>query len=131
MKRGRRVNGSIDFRTYMGLLLKATSMVEEIGRISHAIPREKGYLADFLKLNAGAVCSNLEEAWHLRENEGNFIAKLSEAAEAASKAQDCLSRACRQRYIDSMLCEKIDSDYESLFDDIFCRLCKSKGRATG
>jgi four helix bundle protein len=65
------------------------------------------------------VCTNLAEAWQMKEDRSIFIGKLSDAAQAASKTQNCLEFATKYNYIDNISFQRLDSKYE----DIFALIC--------
>jgi len=59
----------------------------------------------------------------MQERGSALISKLSDAAEAASKAQNYLEFATKYNYIEKDVFTRIDSRYEEIFEDIFAMLC--------
>ena len=114
-----RTNGAVDNKIYHFIYLMATEISEEVDEVSRSFPKEKNYLADLIRRQSRLVCINLEEAWRMKEHKAVFLDKLSDAAQAASKTQNCLEFASRYNYIDRKIFIKLDNKYE----DIFQMLC--------
>jgi four helix bundle protein len=98
----------------------AAEISEEVREASRDFPKEKDYLADMVRRQSRLVCINLEEAWKVKEHKDVFIDRLSEAAKAASKTQNCLECASRCNYIDKKFFEKLDAMYEDIFELLCC-----------
>jgi|GEM_PF-2311614 len=121
-----RINGKIDFEIYELVSETALQIFEEITRVARDFPNDKIYLADLVCRHSKLVCTNLEEAWRMKESRNAFVDKLSDAAQAASKTQDLLKFASANNYMDRKIFEKIDTEYENIFEDIFSILCDSE-----
>ena len=125
-KRNGNVNGNgkrLDSEAYNFIFETATEISEEVTEASKSFPREKLSLANQVCRHSMLVCINLEEAWRMKEHKTLFLGKLSEAAQAASKTQDCLEFASKYNYIGREIFKKIDAKYEDIFEDIFIMLC--------
>ena len=119
----KRVNGEPDYKIYQFAFETAIEIFEEIFEVSKRFPNDKFYLTDQVRRHSKSVCLNLAEACGMQEKTSALIGKLSDAAEAASKAQNCLEFAARHNYIEKDVFKKIDSRYEEIFEDIFAMLC--------
>ncbi len=119
----KRVNGGLDYEVYHFVFETAIEIFEEIFEASKRFPKEKFYLTDQLRRHSKAVCINLAEAWRMQEQRSILVSKMSDAAEAASKAQNCLEFATKYNYIEKDVFKRIDSRYEEIFEDIFAMLC--------
>jgi four helix bundle protein len=125
----KRVNGELDFEIYQFALETAIKIFEEIFEASKRFPKNKFYLTDQVRRHSKLVCVKLAEAWRIQEQTSALIGKLSDAAEAASKAQNCLACATKYNYIEKDVFKKIDFRYEKIFEDIFAMLChRGRGR---
>jgi len=125
----KRVSGGLDYEVYHFVFETAIEIFEEIFEVSKRFPKEKFYLTDQLRRHSKSVCTKLAEAWRMREQRSILVSKLSDAAEEASKAQNCLELAVKYDYIERDVFKKIDSLYEEIFDDIFAMLCnEGKGK---
>lgn len=111
-----RTNGEMDNKVYHFIFLMATEISEEVDEVSRSFPKEKNYLADLIRRQSRLVCINLEEAWRMKEHKAVFLDKLSDAAQAASKTQNCLELASRYNYIDKKIFIKLDNKYEDIFE---------------
>jgi four helix bundle protein len=111
-----RTNGEMDNKVYHFIFLMATEISEEVDEVSRSFPKEKNYLADLIRRQSRLVCINLEEAWRMKEHKTVFLDKLSDAAQAASKTQNCLEFASRYNYIDKKIFIKLDNKYEDIFE---------------
>ena len=111
-----KTNGEMDNKVYHFIFLMATEISEEIDEVSRSFPKEKNYLADLIRRQSRLVCINLEEAWRMKEHKTVFLDKLSDAAQAASKTQNCLECASRYNYIDRKIFIKLDNKYEDIFE---------------
>ncbi len=109
-------NGGVDNTVYNFIFQMATEISEEVNEVSKSFPKEKNYLADIVRRQSRLVCINLEEAWRMKEHKTVFLDKLSEAAQAASKTQNCLEFASRYNYVDKNFFEKLDAKYEDIFE---------------
>jgi four helix bundle protein len=123
----KRVNGELDYEVYHFVFQTAIEIFEEIFEASRRFPKNKFYLTDQVRRHSESVCVNLAEAWRMQEQRSALISKLSDAAEAASKAQNCLEFATKYNYIEKDVFKKIDSRYEEIFEDIFTMLCNGEG----
>jgi four helix bundle protein len=112
----RKTNGDLDFEVYHFVFETAIEIFEEIFEASKSFPREKYFLTDQVRKHSKLVCTNLAEAWRMKENPSVFINKLSDAAQAASKTQTCLELASKYNYIGMEIFKKIDSKYEDIFE---------------
>jgi len=122
----KRVNGKLDYEIYYFAFETAIEIFEEIFEASKHFPKNKFYLTDQVRKHSKSVCVNLAEAWRMQGQTSALIGKLSDAAEAASKAQNCLAFAIKYNYIEKDVFKKIDSRYEEIFEDIFAMLCKGE-----
>lgn len=122
----KRVNGELNYEVYHFVFETAIEIFEEIFEASKSFPKNKFYLTDQVRRHSRSVCINLAEAWRMQEQRSVLVSKLSDAAEAASKAQNCLEFATKYNYIQKDLFKKIDSRYEEIFEDIFTMLCNGK-----
>ncbi len=112
----KKINGELDFEVYHFVFETAIEIFEEIFETSKSFPVEKSFLTVQVRKHAKLVCTNLAEAWRMKENRPVFINKLSEAAQAASKAQTCLEIASKYNYMGHEIFKKLDSKYEDIFD---------------
>lgn len=119
----KRANGELDYEVYHFVFQTAIEIFEEIFEASKRFPKDKFYLTDQVRRHSKSVCVNLAEAWRRQEQGSALVSKLSDAAEAASKVQNCLEFATKYNYIDKDVFIKIDSRYEKIFEDIFAMLC--------
>jgi hypothetical protein len=122
----KRENGEFDFEMYSFVVETAGEIFEEITMASKGFPEGKVYLADLACRHSKLVYINLQEAWRMKEHKTIFLDKLSDAAQAASKAQDVLKFASKYNYIDGKIFKKIDERYEDIFEEIFTVLCNGK-----
>ncbi len=125
-KRNGNGNGNgkrLDSEAYNFIFETAMEVSEEVAKASKSFPKEKFFLADQVCRHSRLVCMHLEEAWQMKEHKTLFLGKLSEAAQAASKTQDCLEFASKYNYICREVFKKIDAKYEDIFEDIFIMLC--------
>lgn len=113
------VSDRLDSETYHFIFKTAIEIFEEISKASKRFPKEKFYLTDQVIRHSRLVCTNLAEAWQMKDDRSIFIGKLSDAAQAASKTQNCLEFATKYNYIDSVSFQRLDSKYE----DIFALIC--------
>jgi four helix bundle protein len=114
------VNGGVDNGVYDFVFKIAAEISEEVYEVSRDIPKEKNYLADIVRRQSRLVCINLEKAWKMKGHKDIFIGRLSDAAQAASKTQNCLECASRCNYIDRKIFEKLDAMYEDIFEILCC-----------
>jgi four helix bundle protein len=121
----KRGNGELDFEVYHFIFETSIEIFEEVFEVSKHIPREKFYLTDLARRHSKQVCTNLAEAWRLKENKPVFLSKLSDAAQAASKTQTCLELASKHNFINRDIFRRIDSKYEDIFD-LICASTKSQ-----
>ena len=124
----KRVNGELDFEVYHFVFETAMELFEEVYEVSKNFPGEKIYLTDQLRRHSKLVCTDLAEAWHLKENRSIFLNKLSDAAQAASKTQTCLEFASKYNYVNNHILRKIDAKYEDIFE-LLCNGTKNKHTA--
>jgi four helix bundle protein len=122
----KRVNGELDYEVYHFVFHTAIEIFEEIFEASKRFPKDKFYLTDQVRRHSKSVCVNLAEAWRRQEQGAALVSKLSDAAEAASRAQNCLEFATKYNYIDKEVFARIDSRYEEIFEDIFAMLCNGR-----
>ena len=123
----RRVSGGLDYEVYHFVFETSIEIFEEVFEVSKRFPKEKFYLTDQLRRHARAVCTYLAEAWRMQGQRSILVGKLSDAAEAASKAQNCLGLAAKYNYVGEDVFKKIDTRYEEIFEDVFAMLC-SEGK---
>jgi len=122
----KRVNAELDYEIYYFAFETAIEIFEEIFEASKSFPKNKFYLTVQVRRHSKSVCVNLAEAWRMQGQTSALISKLSDAAEAASKAQKCLEFAIKYKYIEKDIFKKIDSRYEEIFEDIFAMLCSGE-----
>jgi four helix bundle protein len=125
----KRVDGELDYEIYHFVFETAIELFEEIFEASNRFPKNKFYLTDQVRRHSKAVCVKLAEAWRMQEQKSALVSKLSEAAESASRAQNCLELATKYDYIDKEVFKTIDSRYEAIFEDIFAMLCNGRRSA--
>jgi four helix bundle protein len=117
IKYGRkRIDGMPDSEVYNFILSTAVEISQEIADILRTFPEEKCYFADLISKHSRLVCTHLQEAWHMKEQKKVYLDKLSEAARAASRTQDCLEFAMKYNYIDRDIFQRVDAKYEDIFD---------------
>ncbi|MEW6054041.1 MAG: four helix bundle protein [Nitrospirota bacterium] len=112
----KRVNGEPDFEVYHFVFDTAREIFEEIFEASKNFPKEKLYLTDQIRRNSLSVCTSLAEAWRMKDNRTIFLSKLSDAAQAASKAQNCLELASKYNFIRRETFQRLDTKYDDIFD---------------
>ena len=121
----KRTNGAMHFEAFRSVSETAEEILGEITSAAQVFPKERNYLAALVCRHSKMVCMNIGGA--LRSEEYNvFIDKLSEAAQAASRAQDILKFAARYHYIQDEIFRKIDSAYEDMFENVFEMLCSGE-----
>jgi four helix bundle protein len=98
----------------------AIEIFKEVTETSKSIPEEKIFLTEHAIRHSKGVCINLAEAWIMQKQKDVFLKKLSDAAQDASRTQECLRLALKHNYIRKHTFMKIDSKYE----DIFQMLCE-------
>jgi len=88
----------------------------EIFEISKSFPKEERYsLTDQVRRSSRSVCTNLAECWRKRRYKAVFVNKLSDAAQEAAETQTWLEFALKCSYINSVVFEKLDEQYEHIF----------------
>ena len=112
--------GGFDFGVYHFAFETAVEIFKEVTETSKKIPVEKIFLTEHAIRHSKGVCINLAEAWMMKKQKEVFLKKLSDAAQDASKTQECLRLALKHNYIGKHAFMKIDSKYE----DIFQMLCE-------
>jgi four helix bundle protein len=91
----------------------AYKMAMAIYKLSKSFPGEERYsLTDQIRRSSRSVAANLAEAFRKRRYEKAFVAKLSDSEGEAAETQTWLdfSRDCG--YINSELCDRLNSEYE-------------------
>jgi four helix bundle protein len=116
---GKVVSQRLDPETYHFIFKTAVEIFEEISKKVKRFPKDKFYLTDQVVRHSRLVYTNLAEAWQMKDNRSVFIGKLSDAAQAASKTQNCLEVATKYNYIDRVSFQRLDAKYE----DIFALIC--------
>jgi four helix bundle protein len=114
----KRPDSNLDFEVYHFVFEMAMEIFEELFEISRYFPKGKWYLTDQIRVNSEMVCASLTEAWRMRDTKSVLMNKLSDAALAASRTQNCLALALRNNYIRRETFHKIDTKYEDIFDMI-------------
>jgi four helix bundle protein len=109
-------NEGMDFEVYRFVFETSIEIFEEIFETSKKFPKEKLFLTDQVRRHSKLVCINLAEAWQMKRQNNVFLDKLSDAAQAASKAQTCLKFALKCKFIGSDTYRKLDSKYEDIFE---------------
>lgn len=108
--------GGLDYEVYHFVFETAVEIFEEVFEVSKRFPRDKNHLIDQVRSHSRLVCTNLAEAWRVKEEDSIFVNKLSDAAQAASKTQTCLELASKHNFIGREIFQKIDSKYEDIFE---------------
>ncbi|NWF97886.1 MAG: four helix bundle protein [Nitrospirae bacterium] len=109
-------NEHIDFELYRFVFETAVEIFEEIFETSKRFPREKIFLIDQLRRHSKLVCINLAEAWRAKKDKDIFLDKISEAAQEASRVQNCLKFAVKCKFLGNDVYRKLDSKYEDIFE---------------
>ena len=109
-------NEGMDFEVYRFVFETSVEIFEEIFETSKRFPEEKLFLTDQVRKDSKLVCIYLAQAWRMKQQKNIFLDKLSDAAQAASRAQTCLKFALKCRFIGNDIYRKLDSKYEDIFE---------------
>ncbi|MEW6569892.1 MAG: four helix bundle protein [Nitrospirota bacterium] len=110
----------IDIDVYRFVFETAIEIFDEIFEVSKDFPEEKVFLTEQLRKHAKQVCENLAEAWHVKNDKSALICRLSDAAQAASKAQTWLEYASKCQFLDQRTFQRLDTKYEDIFE-VLCQ----------
>lgn len=111
---------SFDIQTYRFVYEVCTKIYEDIFETTKNFPEEKKFLIDQLRKYSKLVCIYLSEAWQMKKNRTFLINKLSSAEQAATKVQIWLEYAYNRQYITKHDFQRIDSQYENIFELLCC-----------
>ena len=81
-------------------------------------PEEKYSMVDQVHRSSRSVCTNIAEAWRKRRYKKAFIAKLSDAESEACETQVWLQFAKQCGYLDSEICEDLETKYDHIMGQI-------------
>lgn len=71
---GKIVSDRLDSETYHFIFKTAIEIFEEISSASKRFPKEKFYLTDQVIRHSRLVCTNLAEAWQMKDDRSIFLA---------------------------------------------------------
>jgi four helix bundle protein len=111
-----------DIQTYRLVFETSMKIHEEIFEKTKNFPLEKRFLIDQLRKYSKLVCIYLAEAWRMKKNRSFLINKLSAAEQAATKVQIWLEYSWKSNYINENEFQRIDSQYENIFEILCCAI---------
>lgn len=86
-----------------------------IYQITKSFPNEERFsLVDQIRRSSRSVCSNLAEGWRKRRYKAVFKNKITDSMQEASETQCWLEFSIACRYIERVMFDKLDSDYERI-----------------
>lgn len=97
----------------------AYRLAMEIFHLSKQFPIEERYsLTSQIRRSSRSVATNISEAFRKRRYEKAFVAKLSDAEGEAAETQTWLDFARDCGYIEPIICEKYNQEYEYVLGKI-------------
>ena len=94
---------------------RAFNTAMTIFQITKEFPAEERYsLVDQIRRSSRSVCSNLAEGWRKRRYEAVFRNKITDSMQEASETQCWLEFSLACKYIEKVVFENLDNEYEEI-----------------